>query len=57
MTRSKIYKILYFEKTKLIITKLLRSQKNLIIVIGNVKHCGAQIHMEFMQLNYNYVHE
>ncbi len=44
MTYSEIYKILSFEKTKLIATKLLCPQKNnLIIITGNVKQCRAQI--------------
>jgi hypothetical protein len=33
------------------------TKNNIIIVIGNVKQCGAQIHMEFVQVNYNYLQE
>jgi hypothetical protein len=44
MTFSEIYKILSFEKTKLITTKLLCPQKNnLTIITSSVKQCGTQI--------------
>ncbi len=43
MTYSEIYKILSFEKTKLITTKLLCSHNNLIIVTSCVNQHGAQI--------------
>ncbi len=39
MTYSEIYKILSFQKIKLI------TKNNLIIVIGSAKQCGAQMYM------------
>jgi hypothetical protein len=43
MTYNEIYKILSFEKTKLITTILLCPQDNLIIIIGSAKQRRAEI--------------
>jgi hypothetical protein len=43
MTYNEIYIILSFEKTKLITTKLLCPQNNLIIVTSTAKQRGTQI--------------
>jgi hypothetical protein len=44
MTYSEIYRILFFEKTKLITNKIIMSTKNnFIIVLGSAKQFGTQI--------------
>ncbi len=53
MTYSKIYRSLSFEKTKLITTKLLCPQKNLIIVTARAKQRGAQMDKYKVKLNLN----
>jgi hypothetical protein len=43
MPYSEIYRILSFEKTKLINKSIMSAKNNLIIVIGSAKQRGAQL--------------
>jgi hypothetical protein len=43
MTYNEIYKILFFEKIKLILKIIMFTKNNLIIIIGSAKQHEAQI--------------